>query len=114
MTTVYVIGYPKSGTTWLARLLGDVLDSPVGSTHLPGNATAIATEGQGRQGGHYVRQGHPLPVTRKPKNHLELAYQLGDGRIVLMLRDPRDICVSGAYHWGRPLKPYIHCAGRGE
>lgn len=30
-TVIWVVGYPKSGNTWLARLLGDALNSPVTS-----------------------------------------------------------------------------------
>jgi len=35
-------------------------------------------------------------------------------KIILMWRDPRDIVVSGSYHWGRKLQDYIHCVGKGE
>lgn len=118
MTKILVVGYPKSGTTWLSRLLGDVLDSPVGAIHPPSTPKAIATEGQGRQGEHYIGQGHPVPVpggnVLSPK-HTELAYEhLTSEKIVLVLRDPRDICVSGAHHWDRPLLEYIHCLGQGK
>lgn len=119
MTTVYVLGYPKSGTTWLSRLLGDVLDSPVGAVFPPSSGKAIATEGENRKGSHYIRQGHAMPIQTEggpvvPATHSFAYKNLTDEKIVLVLRDPRDIMVSGAHHWGRALIPYIHCCGKGD
>jgi hypothetical protein len=99
-------------------LLGDVLDSPIGAVFPPSSDKCIAAEGQGRKGGHYIRQGHAVPIEVVggpvvPEPH-KFAYKNMNGeKIVLMLRDPRDICVSGAHHWGRDLTTYIHHVGQG-
>jgi hypothetical protein len=119
MTTIYVNAYPKAGSSWVCRLLGDVLDSPVGATWAPSNDRAIATEGNDRQGGHYIRQGHPRPIESEEDgvgiSPYEIAYKnITTEKIVVVVRDPRDICVSGAYHWERDFKTFIHCVGRGE
>ena len=118
VTIVLNLSYPKSGGVWLSRLLGDALNSPVGALYPPSNNKAIGTEGQGRTGGHDIRHGHGMPVeegdTLVPGIH-KLAYKnLTTEKIILLLRDPRDICVSGAHHWDRPLIDYIHCVGQGK
>jgi len=121
-TTVYVVGYPKSGSTWLSRLLGDALDSPVGAVFPPSSGKAIATEGQKRQGAYYIRQGHPTLVKGKfdgrvvPGIH-KFAYENLSGEpIILITRDPRDIIVSGAFHWGRDkvMAEYLLCVANGK
>lgn len=116
--TIYVIGYPKSGTTWLARLLGDALDSPVGSVHPPGDNKCIATEGKQRTGGYSIRQGHPMLMPGYQvlvPDYTIFAYEnLVDERIVFVHRDPRDIVVSGAHHWNRELKEYLLCMAHGK
>jgi hypothetical protein len=60
MVDVFVTGIPRSGNTYLSRLIGDALDSPVGGAR---GAVALATEGQDRPGQHRVMQLHLLPNT---------------------------------------------------
>lgn len=74
---IWVCGFPRSGNTWLARLLGDVLDSPVSAGRkFPANAD----EGFDRPGPFVIRQQHNRPPV--------------DGKVVSIIRDPRDITVS--------------------
>ena len=89
---VFVVGYPKSGTLWLARLLGDALNSPI-TTTTPEYVNGLPTEGAGRQGPCFVRHGHALP-----DRHMELFYVAGD-KIVYIVRDPRDVVVSSMFYW---------------
>lgn len=102
--TIYVAGYPKSGTTYLTRLLGDVLNSPTGGCMPSLDHTEIATEGQDRPGDYIIRKGHFTLIKDDspeivPYPH-KLNYQrLTNEKIVFLVRDPRDICISGAYHW---------------
>jgi hypothetical protein len=84
---IYVVGYPKSGNTWMSRLLGDVLDSPVMSG---GNKPALADEGFDRSGDYVIRQSHLL---RKEKPN--------GAKAVFVLRDPRDVAVSVMFYWQR-------------
>lgn len=68
------------------------------------DAKEVATEGQDRPGAYVVRKGHYVfieddsgPVVPRPHR---MAYkQLTDEKIVFLVRDPRDICISGAWHW---------------
>jgi len=102
--TIYVCSYPKSGGVWVARLLGDVLDSPVGAVYPPSDKSAIATEGLNRSGRYCIRHGHSTPMAGRFDGAVvprldQFAYEnLTDERIVFIVRDPRDIIVSGAYH----------------
>lgn len=101
---VYVSGYPKSGTTFLTRLLGDVLNSPTGGCMPSEDHKEIATEGQDRSGLYIIRKGHFVLIDDNtgpviPSPHRMAWKQLADEKIVFLVRDPRDICVSGAYHW---------------
>jgi len=124
VTTIYVLAYPKSGTTWLCRLLGDALASPVGGMMPKSDGKAIATEGQSRPGPHMIRQGHAVPCKgedRSPNgrvlvpdhNHIDVGL-CEDEKVVLMMRDPRDVAVSGAHHWGRDLRDFIAQMGEGK
>lgn len=79
---IHVWGFPKSGNTWLARLLGDVLDSPVKSLR---PKPAIASEGENRKGDYWVVQRHdkpPLPM-----------------RSIYVVRHPLDVMVSTQHYW---------------
>lgn len=102
--TIFVSAYPKSGSTWLTRLLGDVLNSPTGGCMPEEDSKEVATEGQDRPGPYIVRKGHFVlidddtgPVVPRP--HRLAWKRLTNEKIVFLVRDPRDICISGAYHW---------------
>lgn len=97
---IFVVGYPKSGNTWLSRLLGDLLDSPV-QARAPKHA--IGDEGFDRKGKYVIRQEHIDHKTYK-----------GEKPIILITRDPRDVAVSAWKYWGRPsLIDTLHCMGKG-
>lgn len=103
--TIYVAGYPKSGTTWLTRLLGDALDCPTGGSTPKQDKTEPATEGKDRPGEYIIRKGHFMLFEGKtdvtvPSPH-KLAWKnlTEDEFVVFLVRDPRDIVVSGAHHW---------------
>ena len=102
--TIYVSAYPKSGSTYLTRLLGDILNSPTGGCISSEDANEIATEGQDRPGSYVVRKGHYVLIDDDsgdvvPRPHRMAYKQLTDEKVVFLVRDPRDICISGAYHW---------------
>lgn len=100
VTEVFVTGYPKSGNTWLSRLLGEVLNSPVRGD---GDKQPLASEGHDRPGDFIVRQQHA--VNEDSKNNV----------IVGIYRDPRDVCVSCMYYWGiEDLQTTIYKMANGE
>lgn len=111
---IYVSGYPKSGTTWITRLLGDALWCPTGGSLIAEDNKEIAAEGWDRSSNTVIRKGHfslldtasMQPVYRAHKLHWK-ALQSEEHRVVFVVRDPRDIAVSGAHHWNIPLKSCI-------
>lgn len=117
--TIYVVGYPKSGTTYLTRLLGDILNSPTGGCMPELDHTEIATEGQDRPGDYIIRKGHftlieddsPLTV---PYPHKLNWQRLTNEKIVFIVRDPRDICISGAYHWRQDINTFLDRMIKGD
>lgn len=100
---IAVVGYPRSGNTWVSRTLGDILDCPVGGAH---NAKPLCTEGRGRKGPHYVMQMHFKPQYQKevgqPSWEISVPQYRGDPKILLVVRDPRDVIVSAKHYWNIP------------
>ena len=114
---IVVIGYPRSGNTWLSRLLGDLLDSPVGGLY---NAKPLATEGGDRPGPFKVLQLHLKPVHEMRESVLPSAWGLcvplwkGNPPIVHVVRDPRDVVVSAWKYWNiKNLDDALSCVGAG-
>lgn len=112
-----VVGYPRSGNSWLARLLGDVLDSPV--TGWIG-VRPLCEEGLGRTGGHIIRQLHLKPAKLSPGRRTIIdAYTLnqnnvGNFKLIHIVRDPRDITVSAKFFYDMgSITDTIHMIGSG-
>lgn len=100
---VIVVGYPKSGNTWLSRLLGDVLDSPVEGWR---GVKPLAVEGGKRRGGYVVRQLHAAVSLAECDGVLGngwlfhvRCWDRGKVKVVHIVRDPRDVAVSCMYYW---------------
>jgi hypothetical protein len=114
---VLVIGFPRSGNTWLSRLLGDILDSPVTGWE---SAHPLAEEGLDRPGSYTVRQLHLRPdlsitfgkAIHNPWTFAPKCY--AGERIVRIIRDPRDVAVSAWHYWElESLETAVHAMGRG-
>jgi hypothetical protein len=116
---IYAFGYPKSGNTYLTRLLADVISSPSGGCMPAEDKREVATEGADRPGAFIVRKGHFLPVDNDagsvvPQPHRMAVKLLTDERLVFIVRDPRDICVSGAWHWRVSQETFLDRMIRGD
>lgn len=101
---IYVGGYPKSGLTWLCRMLGDALNCPMGSARPEWDTASASTEGMARPGPWFVRRGHYVltdeACDRVIPRLQRLAWRcLGESRAIFIVRDPRDVAVSSAYYW---------------
>ncbi len=87
-------------------MLGDILDAPTGQNWKPGSDKAIATEGQNRQGAHYVGHGHQVPTSFGNGSypvvdvHTINLSKITSEKIIILIRDPRDIAVSAMHHSG--------------
>lgn len=106
---IYVAGWPKSGCTWLTRLLGDALNCPTGGATLPQDKKEIATEGQDRPGPYVVRKAHLVLLNRDrgpaiPAPHKLAWRRITNERFVFIIRDPRDIAVSSAAYFEIPIR----------
>lgn len=95
--SIYVVGFPKSGNTWLTRLLADILQAPVRSGAM-GAANEIAADINGElsldhSGTYNIQKVHFLPnyflnkVNEQPK------------RIVYIYRDFRDVAISSFFYF---------------
>jgi hypothetical protein len=82
---IYVTSYPRSGNTWLNKLLCDLLRSPLKDTP----EMAPAWFGPHRDGEHVIRKVHRVGTDK-----------LDRGKWVLIQRDPRDVVVSAMYYNG--------------
>ncbi|QDG76855.1 sulfotransferase domain-containing protein [Labrenzia sp. PHM005] len=88
---IVVAGYPKSGNTWLCRLVAEILDCPVGGYAGLPDPNEIAIEGEERKSRQYVLKSHHVLPTLDRLSHPNL-------KILCVVRDPRDVAVSGMHY----------------
>ena len=93
MKTILITGYPKSGNTWLTRLIAELLDSPVKGFYQQPKHNELAIEGQERQGNYVIYKGHQSFY--QIKNDIDT--------IVYCIRHVGDVIVSGANYFISPL-----------
>jgi len=97
--TIFAVGYPKSGSTWLARLLGELTGSPVLGYYRrrKGTLKDLSVDGL-----------HKAETSREViyKSHGRIESVLKDASpedVVVVIRDPRDVVVS-AFHYCYRMK----------
>lgn len=89
---VVVCGYPKSGTTWSTRLVAQLLSCPsVGFWGFQGDT--FVTEGKDRDSELICYQSHHA------YHELTEVSDLPIHKLIYVVRDPRDVAVSGAFHF---------------
>lgn len=93
---ILVVGYPKSGNTWLTRLIAELISCPVKGFFGAPKHPEMAIEGSDRRSPYVVYKGHhtyPQVCEKIPNTHL-----------IYIVRDVRDVVISGANFFG--LYPY--------
>ncbi|PIE34919.1 hypothetical protein CSA56_06270 [candidate division KSB3 bacterium] len=89
-----VVGYPKSGNTWLTRLVAELIECPVQGFFDEPENPEMAIEGQERISDYVVFKGHqPFHFIQGRIKHRNIIY---------VVRDVRDVAVSGAYYFNFP------------
>jgi len=83
MKNIYVVTQPRSGTTWLVRLLSDALASGMVAHNREGIDEPLFA-GQRTDGDYLIRKAHYA--------------QEYDGTVVFLQRDPRDVAVSRMHY----------------
>jgi hypothetical protein len=86
-----VVGYPKSGNTWLTRLTAELLGAPVKGFWKEPHNKEIAVEGEGRVSDIEVFKGH------HSYGAMRRGFNLAD--VVYIVRDVRDVAISGANYF---------------
>lgn len=88
---ILIVGYPKSGTHWLCRLVSDLLQCPfVGDWGYETlNSSSINYDGKITE--------HQIYKSHHPHDEIYEASSKEIFKIIYLIRDPRDIVVSGIH-----------------
>jgi hypothetical protein len=89
---IIVAGYPKSGCTWATRLVAELVGCPVAGFWQRGK-NEIAIEGQERVSDFRVYKSHHQLAELEARPNDPATW------IIYILRDPRDIALSGANYF---------------
>lgn len=89
---IIVCGYQKSGTTWATRLIAQLLDAP-SAGYWGYEGRTFVVEGKERDSELVCYQSHHMlnNLVNTESNKLH--------KLIYIVRDPRDIVVSGIFHF---------------
>ena len=85
---IVVSGYPKSGNTWMTRLIAEALNSPVRGFYGQPSNNEISIEGNDRNGKFNIYKSHH---TSSELSGIQLR--------IFIVRDPRQVVLSGSFYF---------------
>ena len=100
MKNIIVVGYPKSGSTWITRLTAELVGCPITGFWNQSNQNEIACEGQDRTSDFKCFKSH------HQLHELGIDINSDEHYIIYVVRDPRDIAISGVRFF--EFKKYKH------
>ena len=112
---VYLISFPKAGRTWLRIMLGKVLALHYGLED--SGLLELHRLAETRPGIPRIRLKHDdNPQKKTPKELVTLKYEYRDRKVILLIRDIRDLAVSNYFEVTRrrhffngDLSSYLRC-----
>ncbi len=90
---IIIVGYPKSGTTWLSRLVAELVSCPLQGDWGFEDLNAPYKEGQNRTSEFQVFKSHHTFQEIKSASNLDIH------KIIYIIRDPRDVVISGVHYF---------------
>ncbi len=90
---VVIVGYPKSGTTWISRLVAELVECKLQGNWGFDNKYEPIKEGQERVSEYTCYKSH------HKFNAIFDASDKGIYKIIYVIRDPRDIAISSLYYF---------------
>ena len=100
-TSVVACGYPKSGTTWLARLVAELADCPLQGNWGFQQYAQQDVEGLDRVSEYVCYKSHHMAQQIHKTRHGQAH------RIIYIVRDPRDVAVSAMHHFNTDSNPIL-------
>ena len=90
---IIIVGYPKSGTTWLSRLVAELISCPLQGDWGFESLNTPYREGTERESEYRCFKSHHL------YSDLNKASTYKYHKAIYIVRDPRDVVVSGIYYF---------------
>lgn len=105
LKNIVVAGYPKSGTTYLTKLLSDLLDSPIeGFLDQPSHEEIAKTKNK------FATSEYGIYKAHQTINDLRIS-KTKIFRTIYIVRDPRDVIISGANFFNKPKHQLLYPVG---
>ncbi len=88
---ILVVGYPKSGNTWLTRLVAELIGAPVKGFFNDPQNNEMAIEGWERESNFSIYKGH--------QQYKQIQGKIRNQNIIYIVRDVRSVAISGANYF---------------